>query len=393
LRLGFLWRFYSHPHQDNSLTVDGYQYLAQALVRWGEFGFEKGVPTIVTTPGYPLYIALVFLIVGEKPLALVILNALMSTAMCVLAYALGRRLFSERTGLLAAGFWAVYPYAIYYTAFNYRETFLGFLIAIELYGLLEWRRKPRTAAALFCGGLGAWIALTNPVSLILLAAAPLWLLIEGRLRSVLRQAVFYYLLLAVLYAPWPLRNYRAFGAPFLTNVHSGLNMLQGLLVPPEKFGTAAETEILDADPEYKQGMAFMGAEDYVAAYRVFGSASRRRIRENPGGYLKAVCFRVLKLWRLVPYDRQYSYNYRTIFWISLLSDGIIIPLGLLGMAAYWKRWRELLPLYGAAALWTLAYALVFVVIRFRMPVMIVMVLFSAALIDRLIARESFSGRL
>ena len=381
-RLAFVWHFYSHPHPANILDADGYTHLAASLVEKGQFLDETGVLSLDRPPGFPIFISVFYVLFGEKPLLVLFLNVLLSTATCGLAYALGRRLFSPRVGLLALAFWAIYPYSIYYCGWAIRESFITFLVAGELWCLLEWYEKRTPGWAAVCGAVGAAIGLTNPVSLILLGLTPLTLLVSERFRSAARHAVFYYAVLGVLYSPWPIRNYFAFGSPILTNVHGGKQLYQGILVPPEAFGTEDETKILNADPDYRHGLDMYERHDYFAANRWFNGVARRWVLRHPVRYASIVAYRVVKLWRLVPYERTYSHDYRKIFWASLLSDGIVIPLGLLGILAFRKRWREFLPLYSALGLWTLAYVLVFVVIRFRLPVMMVMILFAAAEIDR-----------
>ncbi len=388
IRLAFVWHFYSHPHPPTILDSDNYTTLATALVERGEFSAEPGVPSLDRPPGFPFFIAAFFAVFGVKPLMILFLNVFLSTGTCALAYLLGKRLFSPRVGLLALAFWVVYPYSIYYCGWALRESFITFLIAAELWCLLEWQDKLSSKWAAICAALGGAISLTNPVSLIFLGLAPLTLLAHEPFRAKLRHVAVYYALLGVFYSPWPIRNYFAFGSPIITNIHGGKQFYQGMLVPPEAFGTPEETRILQNDPDYRHGLDMMEAKDYEGANRWFKKAGWKWFFAHPLRYASIVAYRVIKMWRLVPYERTYSHGYRTIFWSSLLSDGLVIPLGLFGLIAFRKRWKEFLPLYAALGFWTMAYVLVFVVIRFRLPAMMPMILFAAALIDRAYSRFS-----
>ena len=181
------------------------------------------------------------------------------------------------------------------------------------------------------------------------------------------------------------------GAPVLTNIHGGQNLYEALIVPPGDLGTPEQTRLLSADSHYQRVIRLMGEHREVEAYRQYMRGSLRLISKNHWRYLGAVAFRVVKLWRLAPYRRSYSYGYGRIFWLSLLSDGLAIPLGLLGLWSFRRRWDELLPLHLAAGLWTLAYALVYVVMRYRMPVIVVMILFAAAWLDRVLPKAGRAG--
>ncbi|MEK7388704.1 MAG: glycosyltransferase family 39 protein [Elusimicrobiota bacterium] len=386
IRTAFVWYFYTHPHPVNILDADNYTGLAAGLVEWGEFSVDKGEPSLDRPPGFPFFIALFYLIFGVKPALVLIVNVVLSTATCAFAFLLGRRLFSETAGFIALAFWVVYPYSIYYCGWAIRETFMTFLVALELWCLLEWQDKRTAKWAVVCGLGAAAISLTNPITLVFLGLVPLILLARQGLMDAARHAVFYYIVLGVLYAPWPIRNYRIFGVPVLTNIHGGKQFYQGMIVPPEAFGTEEETRILSSDPDYRVGLERLEKKDYVGANDWFKAAGRRWVLQNPLRYAGIVAHRVVKLWRLVPYERVYSHGYNQIFWASLLSDGLAIPLGLMGMFIFRKRWRDLLALYAAAGLWTLAYVLVFVVIRFRLPAMMVMIVFAAALLDRLVLK-------
>lgn len=380
LRLLFIWKFYRYP--TNIIDVDAHMTLGTAICERGEFSEIPGVPSLEAAPGFPLWIALLFYLFGKKPFLVLFFNALLSVATGAVAYLLGKRLFSQRVGLLTLAIWAVYPYSIYYCGWSYPETLTTFLVACELACLARWYRDRKTPWACVCGGLAALTALTNPASLVFLGLIPLGMAFTQRWRFVLRQCLFYYAILIVVYLPWPIRNYLAFGSPILTNIHGGLNLYQALIVPPDDFGTEAETKAYAGDEYYQQASKALQRHEDVSAYRLFMRGSLRLVLKDPRRYLRYSARRAIKMWRLIPYKRRYPLDYAKVFWVSLFSDGLLIPLGLLGMLALRSRWKDYFLLYAALGLWTLAYALVYVVMRFRMPMMVVVTLFAAAWLER-----------
>lgn len=386
-RLAFIAHFYHNPA--NILDVDGYVGIARSILNGHGYTLEPGIPTLERSPGFPLWIASLFLIFGGDPLVILICNAVLNVAAGLLLAWLALRLFTRRCAVIALAIWSVYPFAIYYCGWTYLETFLLFLFTALSAAAYKWLENSSYVWAGCCGLLAAWASLVNPAALLWVGLLPLWFFLQGDRSRALRSFCLYALLGTAVYAPWPIRNQLTFGKPVLTNIHGGLNLYQALIVSPEDLGTPQQSRDFDADPYYKKTMLVMQQHRYVEANDMLLRGSLARIKARPLAYLASCAHRVIKLWRLYPYQRTYAYHYWMIFGISLLSDGWIIPLALLGLWSARRRWLELLPLYSAIALWTLAYALVYAVMRYRMPMMPIMILFAAAALDKLLPRNRY----
>lgn len=380
LRLGFSVFFYTHP--GNVIGVDYYVDFAVSMLERGEFSLTPGQPSTIASPMFPLWIAFLYFMFGQKPFILLAANSLLSTATAGLVYLLGRRLISKRAAIIALGLWTFYPFAVYYCGWTLRETFLTFLSALYIWLMTLWFEDSSFKKASACAITGAALGLTNPSSLLFAGLAPLSLLLIDCSQRIFRSLTVYYLALALAYSPWPIRNQISLGSPILTNLHGGMNLYHGLVMPPDALGTAEETRIRNSDPIELKAKALETQGKFSEEARLYQNASRRLILDRPLGYLAQCGQRVLKFWRPVPYQRNYPFGYWKIFWVSLLSDGLLIPLALLGLWTLRGQARKLLPLYCALFLWPLAYYLTYVVLRFRLPVMPVLVLFAAAFLDR-----------
>ena len=372
--------------------IDYYVTFALSVLKRGEYAFLPGVPSVQISPLFPLWIASLFFVFGEHPFLILFANCVLSVLTGVLLYLLGRRLFSERAGLIAMALWAVYPYSIYYCAWTYRESLLVFLAVVMLWLLTEFFERQTSwlaAAAGVCGGL---LGLANPSDLIFIGLAPLALFFTQARASRLRILFVFYLCLGLSYSPWVVRNYLAFQRPIVTNLHGGMNLYYGVMIPSDDLGTEREVQFRQTDPLEKKAEELFAAGRENEANELYKTASRREIRQHPARYLRTCFDRFVKFWRFVPYRRAYGVDYAKIFWASLFSDGLFIPLGLIGFWVYRRRWKELLPFSAMMVLWPSAYYLVYAVIRFRMPVMPVLILMTAALIDgRLQAASAGKG--
>jgi Dolichyl-phosphate-mannose-protein mannosyltransferase len=190
-----------------------YHSLATGLARSGVYS-EEGRPTAYRAPGYPLFLASIYRIAGERPGAVRVVQALLDAASAGLIFAVALTEGSASGAFAAALLWAVYPASLLYARLLLPETL--FVLA-----LLAWSffavRLPATrssAAALGAGvGILAWI---KPPALLLLATLPL----SGRVqRARVGTLVFLCAGAALALAPWVVRNARVMGAPsFVTSI-------------------------------------------------------------------------------------------------------------------------------------------------------------------------------
>ncbi len=132
-----VWIFVFSPIE---LTDDpkAYDSIAKGLVQ-GE-GYHEDGKRAFRPPGYPYFIAFLYSIFGDNPLSVKLVQALLGVFTCLIIFLLGRRFANERTGLWAAGFFAVYPQFIRYSGSLYVETLfivLFFLAVLILFVFTE----------------------------------------------------------------------------------------------------------------------------------------------------------------------------------------------------------------------------------------------------------------
>lgn len=125
-----------------------YHTLAMRVLDGHGFSFEgawwpmtaPGAPTAHWSFLYTLYLAAVYALFGPNPLVARLLQAVVVGFLHTwLAYRIGRRLFGERAGLLAAAFTAIYIYFIYYAATLMTEPFYITALMAALFLLLQLR--------------------------------------------------------------------------------------------------------------------------------------------------------------------------------------------------------------------------------------------------------------
>jgi 4-amino-4-deoxy-L-arabinose transferase-like glycosyltransferase len=372
-----------HGHRGGSIPTSSDQYETIALNLLGGHGYaiEPGRPTAQREPVYPLLIAAVYAPFGRVPALVIALQCLLGVGTCWLVYLAARRLFGEDSAVLALALCAVYPQAVYYSAYFFRESLLSFSFAVLFYSSSFWSSREPSVRPILYGAFAALaLGLSNSAHLpaLALAAAALALCAPRELRW--RRLALFSLPLLLGFVLWSARNHAAFGRFIAGSTHGGEEFYQALIVPPEDLGTARQTEILAGDRVFQETLSLPEDARNAALTR----ASFAWIAEHPGIYAGRAAAGLLKFWKPWPYKRSYNHGYGTLLAASLASDAWLIPLG------FWALWRRRRDWAAAPALWagviglTLVYGAVHAVIRYRLPLMAPLCAFAAAELLRLV---------
>src|ERR1051326_6582561 len=191
-------------------------------------------PTMYRSPGYPLFLATVYVVAGPSVMAVRIVQFCLLGGTAFLIYLLGRRLVSERAAELAAILCAAYPPFIIFACTHYPEILASFAAVLAL--LLLHKCLIETES-------GGWIGFAAGVVLgsCILIRAFLALFVAGVLLFVLvrliweqpwrrhgSRATFAIVLGAALVTvPWIVRNVRLARRFVPLGVTAGVNLWEG----------------------------------------------------------------------------------------------------------------------------------------------------------------------
>lgn len=390
LRFAYAW----HGHHAGYLPTssDGYETIAQSLLHRGEYALEPGRPTSLREPSFPLYIAAVYFVFGERPGAIVFLNCLLSAATGFLLWRTGRQLFGEGVALAALFVLMIHPQSIYYCAYFFRETWLCFWFAVLFWSSASWSLPEKDAAgrraALIGGCAAAVFGLANSAVLPACGLAGLALLAAAPQTARRYRGLLYFAPLLLAFGAWTARNWSVHGRFVAGSTHGGEEFYQALIVPPEDLGTPRQTEIVTASPVFQAAVRLPEAE----ANAVLMKESLRWIAAHPALYASRALAGFLKYWKPWPYRRDYQHSYALLVLASLLSDAWIIPLGFAGLWLFRARWREAPALPAGILAMTAVYGAVHAVIRYRLPLVAGMILLACAAAARLLSERRLRGR-
>lgn len=364
-----------------------YDTLAQSVLQGHGFSFpvdwypftRANEPTAHWSFLYSLFLASVYALGGHHPLVARLIQVLLSSLHVFLIYRIGRRLFGETTGLIAAGLTAVYAYLIFFNAALMTQTFyiLALLLALDVaLDLVQNLESTRTRQWILLGfALGTAVLLRQSI-LLFTPVLFVWLLwtmraprdSQQRSRSSTQKTIFGMIIsiaiVAGLILPWTARNFLVYhdflllnsngGYWFYSSNHpdQGTNFNPSFVAPvPEKLKSLDEPAIDRA--------LFQEAFGFIAA--------------DPARFILLTLNRTKDYFWILP-----SENSSLISNLSrLFSFALYLPFMLYGLYLSRRQWRACLLLYFYVAFDTGLSLISWSAPRYRLPSDAVMMVFAA----------------
>ena len=271
--------------------------LAQSLVTGrglsSPFGGSTG-PTALLAPAYPGIIALLFRTFGSftfaAATAVMVMQLLFSVITVLLIMHIAFRCFGARAANLAGVFWAV-SLPLLWMPTIFWETCLSTMLLVGMLAFALWcERKPGPFLWAAMGAYCGFAALVNPALLLSLLAMLGWAAWQTR-KTQRYSPLLGPLLFFLVFASWPLRNWRVLGAfiPLRTTV--GLELWMGNR--PGANGYLDESVFpLFNRGEYDQYVA----KGEVAYMRGKSALAKQYIHAHPAQFLRLTGIRCIRFW-------------------------------------------------------------------------------------------------
>ncbi len=214
-----------------------YMQFARNIAAGHGYCFEPGRPTAYWAVGPAAFYALSFLAFGETYTPMVVALVVIGSATCVLLAMLGRLWFDARVGLVSGLLMACWPGQIGLATVPASEPLFLFLT------VLAFRIHAGGSTSWWGRGLAIGIALAaatyvRPIAL-LLPIVLAWTSLVGRpdrdrstrglgaWKRVFAETLCCLVVMALLIAPWTIRNARVMGGPALISLNAGPNLWMG----------------------------------------------------------------------------------------------------------------------------------------------------------------------
>jgi tetratricopeptide (TPR) repeat protein/4-amino-4-deoxy-L-arabinose transferase-like glycosyltransferase len=364
----------------------------------------------VRPPGYPYFLAIVYLLTGYSYTAVRLIQMAVGLLSCWLLYRLGRRVFAEPIALLSAFLMSTYWAFILFEAELNSPALIVALVLGILNLMLDWAEAPRPRTLAWAGLLFGLLVLDRPETLLFLPVLLLWAVLAGPVQlpwaKRALQVALIPLIVVLCIAPITLRNYVRSGEFVPICTIGGLNFYAGN--NPEATGYFPNIDFhalfgvaqglshhnfpqLVAGLERKtgqEGLTQSDLEDY------FVSEALRFIRENPGQTLLLWLKKAAYFWgpheissdKVFEVEKRESALLRILppFWLfmCLAATGVVM-LALRRRVPVFRTWvqegswRPLSLIACFVAVCFVTHLIFFVVARFRMPVIPFVLLLAA----------------
>ena len=202
----------------------GYKRLGEVLANTGMFTrypeAATFVPEVIRTPGYPAFVAAVYLVAGVgNHLAVAMAQALVFAGLCVLVFLLTRRAAGDRAAMMAAILTALFPPFPYFGALVVTELWTAFVATAAMVVCMRAVQGGRLWDFALAGVLFGVTTLVRPAFVLLpffLAMGVPLLVREARTRRALRGWAVLALASALTLAPWFAYNYAYVGGVTLS---------------------------------------------------------------------------------------------------------------------------------------------------------------------------------
>ncbi len=361
-----------------------YHLLARNMVAGHGYSDSKSEPygaTRIRTPGYPSFIALVYLIFGPDHRTILFVQSALGALTAFLVYLLGRRLFDTRAGLTAAFVVALYPALIHYDTRILREGFtstvLTLTVLLSVYAFNTRRKNRRLVTA---GALLVLLSMCRP-ELILLFAPVVYLLARplSHIRTLWRPALLVALPILLVWVPWTIRNYVTFGSLSPITVGLGGTLWFGNRWADIGGEDRAREDYVQLHEKTKQIMRDnITADNEANVERTFMQMVLNDIAQKPGWFIGMIFKKMALFWKdangtkkTLPAIHPRLADIVNAYYYLLLA------LAATGVALGWRKREWVLPLLSVIATYMMIYALLHVRNRYRVPVLPLVFVLSA----------------
>jgi 4-amino-4-deoxy-L-arabinose transferase-like glycosyltransferase len=395
------------PDADKHYEAFGWEmgWIARALASGRGFSspyYPWSGPTAIMAPLYPGLLSLVFRIFGIYSLtsAFVILsiNSVLSTLTCIPVYFSAKYSLGDRAARIAAWVWALYPFAIYFSAGRVWEYSLTGLLFTTCFCIAQ--RIHASAKPLAWIGFGALYGVTAHSNASIISTLPFLLgfaLYQAHKagKPWVRNGVLTMLAFIAVLTPWTIRNYRALGVivPIRDNIW--------LEMYADNFGNAPNDHTSPpscdnrpypaSDPAEMKKYLAMGEIPYLAEKHAL---SLDDLKNHPH-----YAFLVIKTLRRVVYSwtgfwsfsaeelRDQPFTPENVFYVSSVT-----LLMLIGIFSLWRTNRTaVIPYLLLIGVFPITYYLTHPMMDYRQPIepaVIVLGVAGVLALRRAKARES-----
>jgi 4-amino-4-deoxy-L-arabinose transferase-like glycosyltransferase len=286
---------------------------------------------------------------------------------------LGKEIFSNRIGIIAAAIGTFYYPFIQMSAYLVTETVSIFLIIFSLWWIIKFE-ETLPAGCFLLGGILLGIAGLSRSTFFGFYPILLMILMLTFSNKKVGLRISFYTLLGILLiiSPWVTRNYIQFNKIIPISTRSGFILYQGNN-PVAKAASGGWWPVGKEYiiPEEVFSMTEIERNSYL------GKQAKNFIINHPKTFINLFIRKIVNMWR--PYYSGISSLSKLVMLLSYIP---VILFGLTGMLWSYKKWKKSAILIFFILYYVFVHAILVSTIRYRWPVMPFFFIFSAFAINK-----------
>ncbi|HOK79341.1 MAG TPA: glycosyltransferase family 39 protein [bacterium] len=316
-------------------------------------------------PGFPFFLAAIYKIFGHSFLAAKIGLAFVSSLTAIFLFLLTGFLVNNKAAIVCATIYAVYPVAIFWTGYLAPETLTAFFVVVLTFLSVLAVRTDKLLIYFVSGITFGCLFLTRPLAIVLFPVILIYFFIHKK--NFLKKVLFF-CSGSLIILPWVVRNYLIHHTLVLGSTEGGVVFYiannERVLGEPSGFYHAENIE------------EFRGLSE-VEIDRKFYRMGFDFVKKNPVLYFNLVIDRFIRFWRFFPHTISgpgEPYSKKHVM-ISFFIESPLIILGWIGFFLSFRQWRKFFILQGFVVTFSTFTILIRAAIRYRFPVMPLMLVF------------------
>jgi len=322
-----------------SPAVWEYSEIARNIIEHHRFSYRHfGVEYLCFCPPlYPFLVAFIYLVSNYNDLAVIFVQMIIYSLLCVVIFNIGKNIFGTKTGIIASILLMVHPGIIFYVLRHEHSLILdAFMFALSVCCILGLYDKSGSfKKAMICGVILGLSFLSRGTALILLPLFMAWIVLTFKL-SIKRRLflAFFIALVSILtILPWTIRNYAVTKKIMLIGAVSEECLWRGN--NPNASGSSydAAGKIISRDLRGKDLLEKIYATDEIGQKEIFEKEAFSFIKNNPWKFIQLFLRKFYYFWWFSPQSGiTYPVLFKLIYQVYyvLILIGVIICTSFIG---------------------------------------------------------------
>ena len=313
---------------------------------------EQLTPLYNDEGGYGLLLATIWKATGAKRWWYIrVLQILLDVIMCWLVYAIGKKVFGEKVGLVAAFLYACFIPGIELVVRPHRDIWVTFLFITAVYQLVSLTENRNALWRMLCIGVATGIVawMRSTVLLFVILMIPILFMTRPR-NDALRYSFLLLVGFILAFSPLIVRNYVVFDKFMATRGAFWHSFWAGVGQTPNPYNVRDDDDDIVRFAQSLDSTARLDTDHYE---QVLKQEAKKFVQDHPLWYAgsvakRAVVFVSPKIGRELFFQPQLPQHITGTINVSfgkvflLVVDGLLTGLFFAGIWITRKRWKDLL---------------------------------------------------